>query len=946
MSTTEELFNEGLAGSLRRCLPEWDQPDVVVAEQTGLLASSLRKKVDILVSDPYLPPVCLEVEIDPPAGQSNPAEDAIRRLGEQLSPEAGAYANQYVNTSIAVRAPFAVRNLKTFQERRDALLGGTPLFYKACYQDDEEGYITYPREGYINGTVRELSEFIKLAAIPTEEMRRTSDKIINAVQSAATKISRAINDEGERRRIAEVLARKDPDGALRVAAVVWLNAFLMQNKLASALPEHVLSVQQMKDQEGDGILRNRNIRKVWVDIQRINYRSIYDPALGALPRNINTYILMDSLQNIIEAVEDTETTNLDKVINVGGDLFARMIVDRKETASFYTLPEVAELLAYLTIPADVSPANGSWDKVRLGDFACGTGTLLRAGYRRISALANNKSLHKWLITEGIAGFDITPIAAHLTATALASFEPAQSYYTTNIGVVPIGMDGRTGSLELLNDYMLENLFGSGTKASLGKKDDDEEDKITAATGLTAMNGSFDFILMNPPYSRTRGGQSAFDIEGVSPEERKLCQARAGKLRKNTPANGQAGLGSDFAVIADLKLADHGRVGLVLPMTAASASSWRQVREMFEKQYSDLTTVSYAGGARGGKEAMSADTHQGEMLLIAQKGLKGRAGIASVVIDHPVRSLAEAAETARVITKSLRGSQPGQEGILRVGEDEVGRWRVQSVSCEGDSWGAVGAQSLELTDIISELLRGKFGPQKVKMTTIGELFTVGPTHHLIGHMVGKEPIGAFEFHSIKGSASPRRGDRALWSSGRKYQDNQTINVSPTHYGIVYDSDKADGIRESVSDLLLQRNMRWTSQPALAAYAEKPVLGGRGWITLQHSNNLVKLGFALWANSTLGMATYWYHGGRQHSGRTQIQVTSIAALPCPDFQHYINKLDKDRLNDFSDFDLDLANRADRDQNRAKFDKLISEILNIDYDKIRQLAGMWVAEPSVKG
>ncbi len=322
MSTTEELFNEGLAGSLRRCLPEWDQPDVVVAEQTGLLASSLRKKVDILVSDPYLPPVCLEVEIDPPAGQSNPAEDAIRRLGEQLSPEAGAYANQYVNTSIAVRAPFAVRDLKTFQERRDTLLGGMPLFYKACYQEGKEGYITYPREGYINGTVRELSEFIKLAAIPTEEMRRTSDKIINAVKSAATKISRALNDEGERRRIADVLARRDPDGALRVAAVVWLNAFLMQNKLASALPEHVLSIQQMIDQEGDGMLRNRNIRKVWVDIQRINYRSIYDPALGALPRNINAYILMDSLQNIIEAAEDTEITNLDKVINVGGDLFA------------------------------------------------------------------------------------------------------------------------------------------------------------------------------------------------------------------------------------------------------------------------------------------------------------------------------------------------------------------------------------------------------------------------------------------------------------------------------------------------------------------------------------------------------------------------------------------------------------------------------------------------
>ncbi|WP_419552473.1 hypothetical protein [Candidatus Poriferisodalis sp.] len=88
------------------------------------------------------------------------------------------------------------------------------------------------------------------------------------------------------------------------------------------------------------------------------------------------------------------------LFDIGGELFQRLISDRSEAASYYTRPAVAEFLAHITVNEGVQlPASarslvlGDADPLgetfRIADFACGTGTLLRAAYRRVRSLARD-----------------------------------------------------------------------------------------------------------------------------------------------------------------------------------------------------------------------------------------------------------------------------------------------------------------------------------------------------------------------------------------------------------------------------------------------------------------------------------------------------------------------------------------------------------------------------
>jgi len=58
-----------------------------------------------------------------------------------------------------------------------------------------------------------------------------------------------------------------------------------------------------------------------------------------------------------------------------------------------------------------------------------------------------------------------------------------------------------------------------------------------------------------------------------------------------------------------------------------------------------------------------------------------------------------------------------------------------------------------------------------MTTLGEMFRVGPTHDLIGHLHGGDGRGAFELFPVTGTADAIGNDRSLWaaySKARRYR----------------------------------------------------------------------------------------------------------------------------------------------------------------------------------
>ena len=161
-----------------------------------------------------------------------------------------------------------------------------------------------------------------------------------------------------------------------------------------------------------------------------------------------------------------------------------------------------------------------------------------------------------------------------------------------------------------------------------------------------------------------------------------------------------------------------------------------------------------------------------------------------------------------------------------------------------------------------------------------MFDIGPTHHLIGHLDGKEAIGAFKFTPVTGYVDSVGKYRSLWASDAKSQ--KSLVVTPTHKGTVYDDTKSVEIWKRRTTLFYQKNMTWSSQSMVATMTRQNVLGGSAWLGLRHSDDRVMKAFTLWANSIFGMIVYWANGQRsQQDARSRMQIGAVGGVQCPDF-----------------------------------------------------------------
>ena len=1008
----EHDFNAALAEAMKRM--HADNRIDFSHERVGVLkpvSGSGSRRVDVMVRAKSLLPVAVEVEYDRPGSQ--PDRDAAARLGLELASDGRA-----ISSAISVLAPPLAEQWKDHEDAVSRLVGGAQLQYAVHSNSTESAEPDrWPRTGWLTGTAQSLAELAVMVSVPPGQLELLAADAADKMRGIADDLDANLSDDAKLR-LAIAMGRPSGSDSLNVVGVVWLNAFLFQDRIAQS-HDHV---PKRSESAPDRNPIPQLVAQAWEAIRAIDYRSVFDPATDALrivERDVGTALTSLLLWRAALIAGRVETGVLG-LFDIGGELFQRLISDRSEAASYYTRPEVAEFLAHITVNDSVrlpqsarSLVLGESDRLgevfRIADFACGTGTLLRAAYRRIRALARAagarpeglSALHTHLMEEGFCGVDISPIAAHLTASGLSNIEPGADYRHTNIGVAPVcGPKGATGSVEYLATEELADLFGwDASTTGSAPRDGAEAD----AQGLYAPDERFDIVMMNPPYSRTRGGQALFDIAGATDAERTRAQKRVAKLVRDTPANLKAGLASVFCELVRQKLSPGGRVGIVLPITAAASPAWAPTRAMFEAHFDDLLLVAFPGATRGGDKTLSADTAMGEMIIAATKRSEPRADLAAadimtVALDEPFASIAVAAETGRSVDAALRGREEQRDGNVTVGTAVVGRWTVLPAA-EGGPWAAVGAESFGAVAVAERLTRrGEFVPLdahepvcEIAMTTIGELFELGPSHDRIGHPAGGDGRGAFELWPI--TDDHVRADVSLWASDA---DAQTmLTVDPTHYGLAVgprlaaareraieqlrrrlsrtnggvpgESAVAEAAAEAEaneraraqaalgemrrcrSTLFYQRGIFWPSQVALAAVTDMPVMGGRAWCALLHDDPAVRFGFAVWANSTLGMVVHWSRAQRQQHGRSSAQLEGIRLMPCPDFRDTsISAAARELLEDKPELlrtTLMPARDAYRDPARAALDEAAARLLGIaDAESLRDLARDWCREPSV--
>ncbi len=949
---TEPNTNNVLGDILRGMMPGCE----VRSENTQTFIDHPGRHADVLIAAPGRSPVVVEAEYEPAVKVE---EDASERLGLRVRD-----APRTVEAAIALRYP---RSVEDAYELR-LTLADTRLTYCVLHQDGSR----FPELGWLDGSVSDLADLARLVSVPQRAVEQAADTLEQGIGQAANQL-----DEMARLRpsvtpvIARLLGMSDVPQTRRMACAIIANAMIFHQRIAGmhqeVKPLRLVCGPNVANPQGETLA-------AWEGILKINYWPIFAIAkdiLEQLPGDAATSMLRD----LLDTAQEVEATGVDNAHDLTGRIFQRLIADRKYLATFYTLPSSAALLARLAVAkmegldwAD-SQAIG---RLRIGDFACGTGTLLSAVYEQVAsrherAGGDSTALHPVMMEEVLYGCDVMPSAIHITGSTLSGMRPNVGFNQSRLYTMPYGKqkDGtvKIGSLELLQASTALTLFNTSDPA---RRTGSVGEETAAQIHVDIPDANFDLIIMNPPFTRATNHEGAhaditnpaFAAFDATPADQTEMGDRINQLGKDSCYHGNARIASAFAALAHRKLKPGGVLALVLPLSAAAGLSWQGFRETLAENYTDLTVLSIAGSDND-QLSFSADTGMAECLVIARKvrqaeATPGRGHFVS--LGRRAGSFAHAGALAMNVSgpEHARCIEDGPYGgtALMIGDELAGESMTAPVQTDGESWCAVRLSDLSLAQTAFALaqsrlwLPGRPSALDLKVAPLNELAKLGMVHRDI---TGPQPRGAFD----KIDPSPTATYPSLWNHDAKNetrmacQPDSQLRVRPGMEG------KAASAWATASRTHINLDFRFNSQPLTVAFTERESMGGRAWPNIRFPDHRCDFAFTLWSNSTLGLLLYWWQSNRQHSGRGTTTIRNVEFLPVLD----LDALREEQLrtseaifNELRDMELKPAFVADVDPSRALLDRrVLCELLGFDddvYEGVRRLSAKWCAEPSVQG
>ena len=935
-------------------------------------------KPDVLVEVGAYQHVMIENEV-----AQNPDKDARARL-EQCRRE----DKKQVVSVIALKTPERFRRISPGRVG-EALAGAEDL---ECAVWGDGG--RWPESGFVPLSVRGLAELVDHASKP-----------LSAIDDAANTLTQAIEYAGtifHARRHAEVAAALHQEAGSqtwRMAASMVANALMFQDRLAGFTP-NASTVRPIKSVSAcvqkDSYNRNDFIDE-WNHILDINYWPIF-----AIARNImvvpGARDAAEILQSLGRAAGAILSMGASGASDFTGLVFQRLIVDRKFLATFYTLPASAELLAGLAIDSKDNflmrrENNGAVPDYSLADFACGTGGLLVAAAHRVSNIYAEKhavdrdGLHKIMMERMVFGADVFPSAVHLTASLLSSMRPEVTYLDSRIYEMPYGKspdwietDSKTGSLELVAH---ERPLSLSTKQLAGKKAGESR----TAAHAHAPNGSFQLVIMNPPFTRATNhegahstvpnpafaglGNTLAEQKQMSRETARILAGKKDKTGGVGAYHGNAGLATAFLDLADLKLAADGVLAFVLPLTFASGSSWENARTMMRKRYTDIRIVTIAA-PKSHERSFSADTGMAECLLIARRGTPQGDGqrATSIVLTRRPQTPMEGAVFAELIKKAMAEGPPMVEDAPA--GTKIGRFGGEIIAHitevrlpESGPWGFAGASDFETVQTAYQLAkRGKLwlsdesrrNVYEVPVATIGAFAHAGPVDRDInGINPDKTARGPFDIIPIYPGKVPTIP--CLWA--HNHTKETCLEVKPDTEAMLRHkklSAKADKIRATSSRIHWNRNFQFNAQSTNVVMTDRKTLGGSAWPSVIFKNEAHEKAFAIWHNTTPGLLLRWWYSNRQQAGRGNMTVTTIPAMPSLD----VRQLSKAQLktadkiyDEMKDRPMLSFYRLHKDRVRHELDRrVLADILGLpesvcaEGGPLQLLREKLAAEPSING
>ena len=951
---TENPVTSQIVPLLRDMCPEWK-----FEEQQKPLKGSLRQP-DIIAMRRGHETVAIEAKWSDSKARNGVTQVRERYLGRTLLPE-------FVGASLKLKSAMVVRYPTRLQEKPGAeitaALRAADDIESMLIGESSGEYYEFPSVGYARGTLADVANALKVGAVPSQHIAEASEKMEEEIQVAAkwlhdaTETNAIIGDK-----LDNILEQDYCEQTARMACLIITNAFVFQHAVAGK--PRMESVRPPAYYKVNGIKLTAVVQD-WAAILKVNYQPIFKDARRML---CEAFIYDEAMaNNVLEQLCDAACTlvesHLPQIHELAGEVFQSLLIDRKYVKANYTLPTSATLLSALVCPN--LPDDGRLPKV--ADFACGTGALLNGVYKRIQRLyeertgENSIAIHREMLENNLAGADIYSHCTHLTFAAMASAHPEVTLGATRVITAPHGEteEGvyKTGSLELLDNQLLFPTMESEGEQLAGDSD------ATAELKREFGDGEMDIVIQNPPFltsgadPNSRAPKRVFASEGRGDAEQKAMLKELAS-KDTRVSNGQVAY-SYFVELADLKLRDGGRMGVILPATILTSALFSQVREMWATEYHNVMVVTIAQ-KDGHDSAFSADTSMAECMVIADKGVAKNTGRATFVClsQRPDSTLAAQALAENLhrqpIARQLEDEALGGDAI-KVGD--VGMAQVLECPIGAGEWGASRVKSMSLMQIAYQLRQGKLRlPELIEAIDIpicplGEIGQVGASHRDIKD---KDKRGAFEMH--RRESNVQEGYDALW---------QLKYITPLRSMQVVPDQKAQIKPQNVEKahrILRQHNSRthyhlylgFNANSVLAHWTEVPALGVNLVTNVKLEDVRYEAAWTLWTNSTFGMLCHWTTAGKQQPGRGTLTLMTLPNVPTLDVRQLSDAqlgAAERVLSDLKGYRLKPYNECADDAWRHILDaRLLSEVLGITdaaiHRAMQSLRELLSIEPSISG
>ena len=811
-----------------------------------------------------------------------------------------------------------------------------------------------------SGSVAELADELRTLPLQLEGVDRVAaaaGAVGYALEQAAVQIAKHARIS---RRIADIIANtdqeKDRAAALRIGCLVLFNALAFQDRLAS-VNEDVPTVDEALGRQIAGL------REAWRDIcDKIDYVPVFELAanilgvLGDGPADIQ----MPVLHPLVRAVRDTRRL---EGHDLSGRLFHTLLTDAKFTGAYYTSVPAATLLTRLVFhdwPPHVDWGDHEFPaSLNVADLACGTGTLLMAVAAEVERRhtdaggRHSAELHKAMVEQALHGYDVQLSAVHFAATSLAMLNPDIQFDRMNLYVMPLGAEGDNvslGSLDFLGVDRAPVQYAISVEGMGVETRDAERVSGTGPRGVeegeTATLPDLDLAIMNPPFTRSVGGNLLF---GSLPSgDRRKLQTELSRRLKSRRASATAGLGAAFVVAASPRLRPgEGRLALVLPATVCTGPSWEQTRSLIEREFVLDVVVTSHDPMRWN---FSDSTDLSEALLIATRrpripdGVERRTTFVNLW-QNPDGVLG-AHRVARAVTTTTAAEYEGTgTALLEVDGQHIGEvFSIPESKLAGKKWAGVQFARADVTRSALRLLEdrevlvpGDGQPVGISLCRLGELGQVGPDR--------RDLWDGFE----------RTDTVTAYPMVENHDTNQRkrLITEPDKYLAPLSLPRPGRNLKAVTQLwpkagrLLIAERLWLETTRVVAMWSNTRVLSNVWWPLRMEDKQFEKALAVWLNSSLGLLTTFARRTSTRGGWVATRKVDLAHLPILDprrlspaqLQGLSNLFDEMAEEEFERLPAMAFCPA-----RRRLDEGISKILGLpDLGKLRELLA---SEPVVSG